>query len=250
MTDPIPSREIRILPDAATLNRAAADEFIRCAREAIAARGRFAVALSGGSTPKAVYGLLAADQADSTRRLPLENIHFFFGDERAVPPSDPESNYRMAGESLLSNIPVPPENVHRVKAELDAKTAAGLYQEELRRFFHPGAGEWPRFDLIMLGMGPDGHTASLFPDSLALSERSLLVMANWVEKFNTYRITFTYPVLNAAAEVMFLVSGAGKAEMLKDVLEGPEIYPCQRVKPVNGNLLWMVDQPAGRLLTR
>lgn len=243
-------REIRVLPDVTALNRAAADEFIRCAREAIAARGRFAVALSGGSTPKAIYGLLAADQADPARRLPWDKIHLFFGDERHVPPTDAESNYRMASESLLSNIPVPPENVHRVLAELDAKIAASRYQEELQNFFHPAPGAWPRFDLIMLGMGPDGHTASLFPDSPALTENSKIVAANWVEKFNCYRITVTFPVLNAGQLVMFLISGAGKAEMLKDVLQSSSQlkYPCQRVQPVNGRLLWMVDQPAARLL--
>jgi 6-phosphogluconolactonase len=156
----------------------------------------------------------------------------------------------MASESLLSNVPVPEGNVHRVAAELDANTAASRYEEELRTFFHPALGGWPRFDLIMLGMGPDGHTASLFPDSPALTETSRMVAANWVEKFNSYRITFTFPVLNAAAEVMFLISGEGKAEMLRDVLQGgnQNKYPCQRVQPVNGRLLWMVDQPAGRNL--
>ncbi|MBZ5525062.1 MAG: 6-phosphogluconolactonase [Acidobacteriia bacterium] len=249
MTHP---REIRVLPDAPTLNRAAADEFIRCAREAIAARSRFAVALSGGSTPKAVYGLLASDQADPARRLDWEKIHIFFGDERHVPPTDAESNYRMASESLLSNIPIPQENVHRVMAELDANAAASRYEEELQDFFHPASDGWPRFDLIMLGMGPDGHTASLFPDSPALTENSRMVAANWVEKFNCYRITFTFPVLNAAALAMFLISGESKAEMLKDVLQSPDQskYPCQRVQPVNGRLLWMVDQPAARLLSR
>jgi len=243
-------REIRVLPDAPALNRAAADEFIRCAREAIAGRGRFAVALAGGSTPKAVYALLAGDQATAARRLPWEQVHVFFGDERHIAPTDAESNYRMASESLLSNVPIPQENVHRVLAELDAQTAARRYEEELQDFFHPPAGAWPRFDLILLGMGPDGHTASLFPESPALAENSHLVTANWVEKLNSDRITFTFPVLNAAAEVIFLISGEGKAEMLRDVLQGSDQrkYPCQRVQPVNGRLLWMVDQPAARLL--
>ncbi|HWZ44859.1 MAG TPA: 6-phosphogluconolactonase [Candidatus Saccharimonadales bacterium] len=250
MTNSAQPREICILPDAPALNRAAADEFIRCAREAIAARGRFAVALAGGSTPKAVYSLLAGDQATAARRLPWKNIHVFFGDERHVPLTDAESNYRMASESLLSNVPIPLENVHRVMAELDAQTASRRYEEELQDFFHPLSREWPRFDLVLLGMGPDGHTASLFPESPALTENSHLVAANWVEKLSSDRITFTFPVLNAAAEVIFLISGEGKAEMLKDVLQGPDQqkYPCQRVQPVNGKLLWMMDQPAARLL--
>ena len=244
-------REIRIVADALTLNRTAADEFIRCAREAVAARGRFAVALAGGSTPKAVYSLLAADHVDAARRLPWQKIHVFFGDERAVPPTDAESNYRMASESLLSNVPIPEGNVHRVLAELDPQVAASQYEEDLREFFQSGSSEWPRFDLIMLGMGPDGHTASLFPESLALDEHTRMVVANWVEKFQTHRITFTFPVLNAAAEVLFLISGQSKAQVLRDVLTATkaESYPCLQVHPVRGRLIWLVDKPAAKLLT-
>ena len=243
-------REIRVLSDAVTLNRTAADEFGRCAREAIAARGRFAVALSGGSTPKAVYDLLAADHSNPSRRLPWDKIHVFFGDERHVPPTADESNYRMASESLLSNVPIPEENVHRILAELDPHSAATQYEEDLQEFFHPGPNSWPRFDLIMLGMGPDGHTASLFPESAALNEHERIVVANWVETLQTQRITFTLPLLKAAAEVMFLISGEGKAQILRDVLSAqkPDAYPCLQVLPVRGRLLWLVDKPAARLL--
>jgi 6-phosphogluconolactonase len=185
----------------------------------------------------------------------------FFGDERHVPPTDPDSNYRMVNESLLTKIAIPAENVFRVPAENpDAAAAASDYEARLRRFFElsPGdqsgdrPGEFPRFDLILLGMGPDGHTASLFPDSPALDEQSRLVVANWVAKFNTHRITFTFPVLNRAAEVMFMASGADKADMLHQVLEGKSAppLPSQRVQPSDGRLLWMLDEAAAAKLTR
>ncbi|HEY6972120.1 MAG TPA: 6-phosphogluconolactonase, partial [Candidatus Angelobacter sp.] len=152
------SPEIKIVPDMPALSRAGADEFSRCAREAISARGRFTVALSGGSTPQGTHALIAEDQKDPAKRLEWDKIHIFFGDERHVPPTDKDSNFRAANESLLSKIPVPPQNVHRILAELDANDAAAQYEVELRKVFNPKAGEWPRFDLIMLGMGPDGHT--------------------------------------------------------------------------------------------
>lgn len=242
------NRTIRIAPDAATLFRAAADEFRRCANEAIRNYGRFCVALSGGSTPRRVYALLADDQNNSSTQLPWNKIFIFFGDERHVPPEHPESNYRMANESLLSKVPVPQQNVYRVFGELDATEAAQKYEDQLRSFFNLQPNEFPRFDLIMLGLGPDGHTASLFPGSKALEDNSHLVVANWVEKFQQYRITFTFPVLNHAAEVMFLVSGSDKSQILREILQSEnEIYPAQRVHPENGVLLWLVDQEADGL---
>ncbi|HKD15842.1 MAG TPA: 6-phosphogluconolactonase [Candidatus Angelobacter sp.] len=243
------SPELRIVSDLAELHRAGADEFTRCAREAISAHDRFAVALAGGLTPKGAYSLIAADQKDPAKRLPWDKIHLFFSDERNVPPDDEESNYRMANESLLSRVSVPQQNVHRIPAELDANTAASQYEAELRNFFKPKPGDWPRFDLIMLGMGPDGHTASLFPGSAALNLDSRWVVENRVEKFKTYRITFTFPVINHAAEVMFLVAGEDKAPVLKEVLQGKEdVYPAQRVRPIDGRLLWVVDKAAAKLL--
>jgi 6-phosphogluconolactonase len=248
-----PTRAIEVLATAADLFHAAAEEFVRTARTAIGAQGRFTVALSGGSTPKALYSLLAANYAD----FAWNRVFLFFGDERHVPPTDPDSNYRMVHESLLTKIAIPAENVFRVPAENpDAAAAASDYEVQLRRFFElrPGdrPGEFPRFDLILLGLGPDGHTASLFPDSAALDESSRLVVANWVAKFNTYRITFTFPVLNRAAEVMFMAIGADKADMLYKVLEGKSIppLPSQRVQPSDGNLLWMLDEAAAAKLTR
>jgi len=243
------SRIVRILATPADLFHAAAEEFVRAGKTAIAANGRFVVALSGGSTPKSLYSLLAAKHAafDWTRTF------LFFGDERHVPPDHPDSNYRMVSESLLTKISIPAGNVFRVKAENpDAAAAALDYENDLRRFFALKPDEFPRFDLILLGMGPDGHTASLFPGSEGLKEQSRLVIANWVEKFKTHRITFTFPVLNHAAEVMFLASGPDKADMVRQILEGENTppYPSQQVQPVNGTLLWMLDETAAAKLSR
>ena len=242
------AREIKILPTPADLFRAAAEEFTRIGRDAIAARERFSVALSGGSTPKSLYTLLAADYAGFDWR----HTFLFFGDERHVPPDNADSNYRMAKESLLGKIQIPAENVFRVKAENpDAAAAAADYEAQIRKFFALSSGQFPRFDLILLGMGPDGHTASLFPGSDGLKEQSKLVIANWVEKFKTWRISFTFPVLNNAAEVMFMASGADKADMVQQVLEGKKDppYPTQLVQPSEGKLLWMLDEAAARKLS-
>src|SRR5579863_4016714 len=184
--------EIRVLGTPAELFQAAAAEFVTLAWDGVRARGRFSVALSGGSTPKSLYTLLASGTVPN---LPWEKTYFFFGDERHVPPDHPESNYRMANEAMLSKAPA--ANVFRVPAELkDADAAASTYEQTLRTFFRLGSGDFPRFDLILLGLGPDGHTASLFPGTSALAENKKLVVANWVEKFKTYRLTFTFPVLN------------------------------------------------------
>jgi 6-phosphogluconolactonase len=242
-------RSIDVLANAADLFHAAAEEFIRAARTAIGAQGRFSVALSGGSTPKSLYSLLASNYAD----FAWNRVFLFFGDERHVPPTDPESNYRMVKESLLSKIAIPAENVFRVSAENpDADAAAADYEAQLRRFFELKPGEFPRFDLILLGVGPDGHTASLFPGSAALDETARLVVANWVAKFNTHRITFTFPVLDRAAEIMFLASGADKADMLHQVLEVKNTppLPSQRIEPTDGKLLWMLDEAAAAKLKR
>src|SRR5271166_763614 len=243
------SRTIEVLANATDLFHAAAEEFVRAARTAVGAQGRFTVALSGGSTPKALYCLLAASYAD----FAWDRVFLFFGDERHVPPTDPQSNYRMVHESLLTKITIPAENVFRVPAENpDAAAAATEYEAQLHRFFKLRPGEFPRFDLVLLGMGPDGHTASLFPDSPALNEESRLVVANWVAKFNTHRITFTFPVLNHAAEVMFMASGADKADMVHQVLEAKNMppLPSQRVQPAAGKLLWMLDEAAAANITR
>lgn len=234
---------VRVLTDPPAVFSAAAVEFLQRARTAIQASGIFTVALSGGTTPSHLYSLLAS-QSD----IAWDKIRFFFSDERHVPPDNTESNFRMANESLFSQAPIPKENIFRVPAEIpDADTAAQSYEQTLRQFFHLEDEALPRFDLILLGMGPDGHTASLFPGTAALHEDERLVAANWVEKFKTWRITFTYPVLNNAAAVLFVATGEEKQEALLQVLQGnpdPETYPAQGVKPTNGSLIWLVDQAA------
>jgi 6-phosphogluconolactonase len=239
------SVEIRKLTTPQELFAAAAEEVVRAAEEAVAARGRFTIALSGGSTPKSLFNLLATNARTT---LPWDRMFFFWGDERHVPPTDAESNYRMADEAMLSKIPVAAGNVFRIATENpDAAAAADAYEQTLRKFFQLGPGEFPRFDLILLGMGPDGHTASLFPGTAALQEKSRLVVANWVEKLKASRITLTLPVLNAARCVAFLVSGTDKADALKAVLEGDapgEQYPSKLVKPSDGKLIWLVDRAA------
>jgi 6-phosphogluconolactonase len=236
--------EIKVVADAEELSRIGAAEFEHVARNAVQARGKFTVSLSGGSTPRGLYSRLA----QMGRALPWDKIYFFWGDERHVPPDDKDSNYRMARESLLSRAPIPPDHVFRMHAEdKDAARVAQQYEQTVREFFGLKAGELPRFDLMLLGLGPDGHTASLFPGSAALHERTGLVVANWVEKFGHYRLTFTAPVINNAAEVIFLVSGGEKTAALKSVLysDAPaEQFPAKLVQPVNGRMLWLVDRAA------
>ena len=331
-------REIRVVADAAELTRAAAEEVAA----ALARRGDAwvpgaaagavfgpppfpSVALAGGSTPRALYRLLADPAAPFRARIDWQAVHFFWGDERHVPPDHPDSNFRMAREAMLDHVPVPAAHVHRIAAEEpDAARAARLYERELIEVFGlrreaagsgegaargadaagdaeaaggaeatgaeaAGSGEgaardegaagsvtesggadaadgadaacgvareWPRFDLVLLGMGEEGHTASLFPGSPLLADVGfrrprLLVAAVWVEKLQTWRITLTPPALNHAATVIFLVSGAAKAPALAAVLEGaprPELYPAQVVAPVDGRLLWLVDRAAAAQL--
>ncbi len=232
------------------LFHAAAEEFVASAKQAIAQRKRFTVALSGGSTPKSLYTLISANASAS---LPWNQMFFFFGDERHVGPSDADSNYRMAQETLFSKAPIPEANIFRIPAENSkAAQAAAEYERTLQKFFALRAGEMPRFDLILLGMGPDGHTASLFPETAALGETSRLVVANAVAKLKTERITLTLPVLNAARCVTFLVSGMDKAPALHQVLEGdapPERYPSKLVRPADGKLIWLVDKAAASELS-
>jgi 6-phosphogluconolactonase len=238
--------ELRVLESSGALFQAAAVEFSSLAADTIRARGKFCVALSGGSTPRSLYSLLAERFQQS---ISWQKIYFFFGDERNAPPDHPDSNYRMAYEALLSKVPVSAENVFRIQAEKDAEVAAREYEQTLRSFFHLQASEFPRFDLVLLGIGPDGHAASLFPGSAALDEMHRLVVANWVDKFKTYRITLTFPVLNRARCVMFLASGADKASILHEVFENRNAnLPSQRVCPAEGRLVWMVDSAAANLL--
>jgi 6-phosphogluconolactonase len=235
--------DVRVFDDPEQVARAAAEKFVELAAEAVAEKGSFSVALAGGTTPRRVYELLAGE--DLRGRVEWEKVHVFFGDERCVPPDHPDSNYRMANEALLSRVPLPAANVHRMKGRGDAAANASLYEDELRGHFDDTA--WPRFDLVMLGMGDDGHTASLFPGTAALGERRAWVTANWVEKFGAWRITLTAPAINAARHVLFLVTGAGKAERLREVLCGgrdPERLPSQLIRPEDGTLEWYSDRAA------
>ncbi|MFN0316380.1 MAG: 6-phosphogluconolactonase [Burkholderiales bacterium] len=241
--------QVQIFQDSLALYRAAAEEFRRQAKLAVKARGAFSVALSGGSTPRGMYAQLAED-TERRKSVPWEKIRFFWGDERAVPPDHLESNYRMAWDELLAKVPVPQCNIHRIHGEKrDASEVAEEYERTLRMRF-PGDNR-PRFDLVLLGLGSDGHTASLFPGSPALSEETRWVVANPVKKLGTHRITLTVPVLNNAACVLFMVSGADKAAALQEVLEGrhePERLPAQLIRPPKGRLMWFADAAASRLL--
>jgi 6-phosphogluconolactonase len=234
---------IRVVEDAAAIASEAAKTFAERSARSISERGRFAVALSGGATPKALYSLL------SRSRLPWGKIHLFWGDERCVPIDHPDSNYRMVREALIDPARIPPENVHRVRTEAGTPVeVAQAYEETLRAFFGPEPGEFPRFDLALQGMGGDGHTASLFPGTPSLEERKKLVVPVFVERLQSHRVTLTLPVLNAALAVVFLVAGDDKAEMLPKVLAPGTNFPAQLVKPQAGDLLFLADRKAARLV--
>ena len=240
--------ELKVFDDPEHVARAAAARISELARESIEARGAFSLALAGGSTPRRVYELLAG--VEFRDALDWPNVHVFFGDERAVPFDHADSNFRMANEALLSRVPVPERNVHRIEGLGDAVANASDYESEMRGLFGDDA-EWPRLDLVLLGMGDDGHTASLFPETAALEERRAWVAANWVEKLGAWRVTLTAPTLNAARHVLFLVNGAGKAERLREVLKGerdPARLPSQLIRPHDGTLEWFVDRAAASKL--
>lgn len=241
---------VKTLADPARLTEAAAQHFLDCAQQAIEQRGRFTVALSGGSTPRALYERLA--QPDMRDRIDWTLIHVFWGDERTVPPDHAESNYRMAYDALLDHVPIPGKNIHRISGEMAPAAAASEYEANLRRFFATGRKDSSgpvraRFDLVLLGMGDDGHTASLFPGAPAITEQRHWVAAYLVEKLGVWRISLTPLAINAARQVTFLVTGQAKAVRLNQVLYGPyhpHILPAQVVRPDEGRLLWMVDEAA------
>lgn len=243
---------ISVFADAEAVSLAAAEEFVKCAAEAVAARGRFVVALSGGSTPKRLFQILAVPPFRD--RVQWDKIEFFWGDERSVPPDHQDSNYHMATEAMLNRLPVAPAKIHRMEAErTDREAAARDYEAALSRVSGNSlGGEPPVFDLILLGMGPDGHTASLFPGTTALKETKRWVVVNYVPKFSTDRLTFTSPVINGAREVLFLIAGADKAAPLREVLEGApnvDLYPSQLIRPTKGNLVFFLDRAAAANLT-
>lgn len=238
-------REVIVLPDLDAVSEEAARRFVALAGDALAEHGGFTVALAGGSTPERLYRLLASERYRDA--VPWASTYVFFGDERCVPPDDRESNYRMAREALLDHVPILPEQIFRMEGEGDPQSAAMMYAAILSDAFDLIAGAVPRFDLILLGMGPDGHTASLFPHTAALREVDTLVAANYVDKLETWRLTLTYPVLDAAAHVLFLVGGAEKAAAVRQVIEGPfnpDEYPAQGVRVANGTLTFLLDRAA------
>ncbi len=243
------NRQIERFANALELQRAAAVSIVRFLNEAIIARGVASIALSGGSTPKAIYELLGAEPLRS--QLDWKTVHVFWGDERCVPQTHADSNYRMTNEALLQKISIPQENVHRIQAERSPYEAAELYSEEIRKFFGSKENEFPRFDVMLLGMGEDGHTASLFPGTTILNETKRFVAEVFVSRFNAYRISMSFPVINNAQVIMFLVSGTSKAKILRDVLEGePNRYPSQGVQPTHGDLYWLIDEAAAPHLQR
>lgn len=238
---------VEVWRDLTEVNERAAELLIGIAREATSEQKAFTLALSGGSTPKALYELLATDGKAS--RIPWEQTHLFWTDERCVPPDDPQSNYRMAHQALIAHVDVPSEQIHRMHGEDEPRRAANAYATELEMCFDAGD---PRFSLILLGMGDDGHTASLFPHSPALGDTSHKVVANYVDKLAAHRLTLTLRTLNAAATAIFLVSGTAKARALSAVFESEGVedgsLPARLVRPAKGELIWLVDEPAARLV--
>lgn len=239
---PVTKPDLNVCPDSEALARLAAEQFVADAAAAGARAGRFAVALSGGSTPKALYALLASPEFRC--RIDWPRVHVFWGDERCVPPDHPDSNFRMTRETLLDHAPLPARNIHRMAGEQEPEIAAAAYETELGAFFGPG---WPRFDLILLGLGEDGHTASLFPHNAALDERQRPVAAVRVENLHPHRLSLTLPVLNASAHALFLVAGPSKKEIVEKIVcsaDAPSLYPAARVRPENGRLTWLLSADA------
>lgn len=238
-------------PDPAALARRAAHHLVEMVSESTEANGRARIAISGGATPKAAFQLLADPSEPFRNRMPWEDLELFWVDERTVPPDHPESNFRMTREALLDHVPLHPQQIHRMEGELEPDVAAARYESELRNTFRLEGAETPRFDLISLGMGDDGHTASLFPHTAAIHEMGRLVTANQVPQMNTWRLTLTWPVINHARSVFFLIAGADKASPVHEVFTGPrdpERLPSQLIWPSSGILTLFLDKAAAALL--
>ena len=259
--------DYEVVPDSSALAAEAAERFTAAAERAVAARGIARIAISGGSTPKAAFALLADEAKPWRARMPWDKLELFWVDERCVPPDDADSNYHMTREALLDHVPLVPERVHRMEGEMEPHAAAERYEAALRTSFGIKDGEppWfepkkagatpaiPEFDLVALGMGPDGHTASLFPHTTALNEMGRWVTANYVEKLSMWRVTLTWPVINRAREVFFLIGGADKAGVVSEVFTGandPERLPSQLIWPANGILGVVLDAGAAARLPK
>ena len=236
---------IQTFSDVESLYLASAELFLAIGKSAIERRGQFTVALAGGSTPKTLYEKLSHSDKN---KLDWKKTFFFFGDERNVAPTDDESNYRMARESFFAPLQIAENNIFRWQTELqDAAKTAAAYEQTIRKFFSLSAKDFPRFDLILLGMGDDGHTASLFPATAALTESEKIAVANYVEKLDANRLTLTFPAINNAENIIFLVTGEKKAPVLREIFDGKtphERFPVQSVNPLDGKLYWMLDQAA------
>ena len=239
---------LKVLRTSEEVARATADLFADTVTAAVSIRGVARVAISGGSTPKRVFELLAAGYA---ARLPWDKLQLFWVDERCVPPDHPESNYGMTRAALLSRVPIPAASIHRMEGELDPEEAASRYESEIRNTFKLEGAETPTFDLVLLGLGPDGHTASLFPHTEALDELARIAIANHVPQKDTWRITLTWPVITQGRAVAFLMEGEEKAAIIKRVFTGeydPETYPAQLIRPASGKLLLLLDAAAAAQL--
>jgi 6-phosphogluconolactonase len=237
--------------DGAALARRTAQHFVEIAEQAVSARGRVRIAISGGSTPRAAFQLLADPAKPWLKRMPWDRLELFWVDERTVPPDHPESNYGMTRQAMLHHVPLKPEQIHRMEGELEPEVAAARYESLLRNTFRLEGAETPRFDLVQLGMGDDGHTASLFPHTAAIHEMGRLVTANQVPQKDTWRITLTWPVINQGSSVFFLIAGKNKAELVKEVFTGkrdPERLPSQLIWPSSGILTLILDRDAAALL--
>jgi 6-phosphogluconolactonase len=252
MATPAPhsNREIQVFRDVNDIASRAAELILAAANAAVQQNGRFTIALAGGSTPKTLYALLAAEPYFSV--MPWDKTFIFFGDERSVPPDDKDSNFRMASESMLTKLSLKPEQVHRIKAENpDPEKAALEYEQILTSFYNLSSGQLPRFDVTLIGMGDEGHMLSLFPGTKALQDGGRLVKSNWIGKLYTWRVTVTAPVANNSGLVIFMVTKPDKALALKGVLEGPyepEQLPSQLLQPTNGKTVWLIDTAAAEKL--
>jgi len=249
----VANRSVELFANGTEIAMRAADDVVRIANDAASARGVFSIALAGGSTPKVLYALLA-EHPSLRNSLPWDKMKVFFGDERHVGLGHPDSNFQMASDTMLSKAPLRPEQIHRIKGEYaDTAQAAAEYEKVIGREFALQPGAFPRFDLILLGMGNEGHTLSLFPGTKALAQTQKIVTRNWVGKLYTERVTLTAPAANNAANIIFMVAGADKACALKAVLEGPyepDQLPAQMIQPANGTLSWLVDEAAGAMLSK
>jgi len=244
--------EYRVYDGADALSRAAAEHFLETAQAAVKARGKARIAISGGSTPKRTFALLANPAEAFLKAMPWEQIELDWVDERCVPPDHPDSNYRMTREAMLDKVPLKPEQVFRIEGELEPDAAAARYESTIRAQFRLEGAQVPRFDVLALGMGDDGHTASLFPHTAALHELGRIAVANHVpQQKESWRVTLTQPVIVEASEIFFLIGGKDKADPLHRVLQGPydpETLPSQLIQPKSGRLLYLLDKDAAALL--